>query len=55
MSARLFTPRLELRELLAPDLDLVASVPGDPLVMRFHPRCLTRDEAWGWLVRQQER
>ena len=53
---RLFdTERLTLRELVPADLDFVASMLGDPLTMRYYPRCYTRDEAADWIARQRER
>jgi RimJ/RimL family protein N-acetyltransferase len=49
------TPRLLLRELETDDLDLLAALLGDPQVMRFWPRPLTRDEAAEWIARQRQR
>jgi RimJ/RimL family protein N-acetyltransferase len=54
-AAILETPRLVLREMIAEDLDFIASLLADPEVMRYWPRCYTRDEAEGWVRRQRER
>lgn len=35
------------------DLDLMGQLLGDPQVMRFYPRPKTRDEALGWIRRNQ--
>jgi RimJ/RimL family protein N-acetyltransferase len=51
----LVTERLHLRELVATDLDFLAALLGDPEVMRYYPKPLTREEASGWLERQRER
>ncbi len=51
----LTTARLALREMCADDLDFVAAMLSDPEVMRFYPKCYSRDEAEGWLRRQIER
>lgn len=55
MKTVLETPRLLLREVTLDDLDFVASMLADPEVMRFFPRCYTRDEAKEWVLRQPER
>jgi RimJ/RimL family protein N-acetyltransferase len=52
---RLETARLALREMRADDLDFIASMLGDPEVMRFYPRVYTREDSRAWLVRQQRR
>jgi RimJ/RimL family protein N-acetyltransferase len=49
------TPRLDLREMSLRDLDVVAALLADPLVMRHFPRPYTRAEAEAWIRRQQER
>jgi [ribosomal protein S5]-alanine N-acetyltransferase len=43
------TPRLNLREMTWDDLDFVATMLGDPLVMRHYPKCYSREEASVWL------
>ena len=53
--AVLETPRLLLRELGVEDLDFIAELLGDPLVMRYWPRPYTREEAAEWIRRQQQR
>jgi ribosomal-protein-alanine N-acetyltransferase len=55
LSLVLETPRLALRELSIGDLDFVAEMLADPLVMRFYPRCYSRSEARLWLQRQRQR
>ncbi|MGC4003480.1 MAG: GNAT family N-acetyltransferase [Pirellulales bacterium] len=42
---RIVTPRLRLREFTWNDLDFYAELLGDPEVMRWYPKVLTRDEA----------
>ena len=49
------TERLRLREMLLADLSFVASMLGHSEVMRYWPRCYTRDEAEAWVRRQRER
>jgi len=49
------TPRLRLRKMTGEDLDFVAAMLGDPLVMRYYPKVLSRDEAREWIVRQRKR
>lgn len=49
------TPRLILREMSLDDLDFVASMLADPQVMRFYPKCYSRDEAETWVRRQMQR
>lgn len=53
--AVLETERLSLSEMSLEDLDFVASMLADPLVMRHYPKCYTRDEARGWIERQRAR
>jgi RimJ/RimL family protein N-acetyltransferase len=55
MSYILETPRLTLREMTWADLDFVASMLADPEVMRYYPKCYSRDEAAAWLGRMRER
>ncbi|HEU5417339.1 MAG TPA: GNAT family N-acetyltransferase [Streptosporangiaceae bacterium] len=47
--AVLTTARLSLREMTDADLDDMASLLGDPEVMRHYPRPRTRDEAQAWI------
>jgi len=49
------TPRLTLRPMVVADLDFVAAMLGDAEVMRWYPRCYTREEAALWIERQQRR
>jgi RimJ/RimL family protein N-acetyltransferase len=46
------TPRLSLREMTRDDLDFVAAMLADPEVMRYYPKCYSRDEAAEWVERQ---
>jgi [ribosomal protein S5]-alanine N-acetyltransferase len=55
MKTVLETPRLILRELVPGDLDFVAAMLAHAEVMRFYPKCYSREEAEGWLRRQQDR
>lgn len=55
MEPVLQTERLALRELQSSDLDFVASMLADPEVMRFYPKCHTRDESAEWIERQRRR
>jgi RimJ/RimL family protein N-acetyltransferase len=55
MAIILETPRLVLREMTPDDLDFVAAMLADPEVMRFYPRCYSRQEAEGWVRRQIDR
>ncbi len=52
---RFTTERLRARELCEDDLDFVATMLGDPQVMRFYPAVLTRVGAAEWIGRQQSR
>ncbi len=45
--------RLIAREMTLADLAFVAAMLADPEVMRFYPRCYTRDEASAWIDRQR--
>jgi [ribosomal protein S5]-alanine N-acetyltransferase len=49
------TPRLVLREMSPDDLDFVAAMLADPEVMRYYPKCYSRDEAQVWIERQMRR
>jgi RimJ/RimL family protein N-acetyltransferase len=49
------TPRLRLREMTIEDLDFVASMLADSDVMRYYPRCCTREESAAWIQRQRAR
>ncbi len=49
------TPRLSLREMTWEDLDFLATLLGDPEVMRHYPKPCTRDEAAAWLGRVLDR
>ncbi len=49
------TSRLVLREMSLNDLDLVASMLAHPEVMRFWPRCYSREETEEWVRQQQDR
>lgn len=37
------------------DLDFIASLLAHPDVMRFYPKCYSREEAVGWVDRQMQR
>jgi len=49
------TPRLILREMSLDDLDFVAAMLADPEVMRYYPKCYSREEAQVWIERQMRR
>jgi RimJ/RimL family protein N-acetyltransferase len=49
------TRRLILREMSLDDLDFIAAMMADPEVMRFYPKCYSRDEAQSWVERQMYR
>lgn len=55
MNRILETSRLVLREMSQGDLDFVASMLADPEVMRFYPKCFSREESKAWLRRQLDR
>ena len=55
MDVVLETPRLRLRRMVMRDLDFVASMLGDPLVMRFYPGVQDREESAEWIRRQRDR
>jgi RimJ/RimL family protein N-acetyltransferase len=52
---QLTSSRLALRELALDDLDFVAEMLADPVVMCYYPKRLSRIEAQGWIERQRER
>ena len=49
------TARLLLREMSPDDLDFVAAMLAHPEVMRYYPKCYSRDEAAVWIERQMRR
>ena len=49
------TPRLILREMSLDDLDFVATMLADSEVMRYYPKCYSREEAQTWVQRQIKR
>ena len=51
----LVTERLSLREITWDDLDFLATMLGDPVVMRHYPKPHTREEAAAWLKRNLDR
>ena len=55
MKQILETPRLLLREMSLADLDFVAAMLADPEVMRYYPKCYSREEAETWIERQMKR
>jgi len=55
MRTILETPRLRLREMSLDDLDFIAEMLADPLVMRFYPQIYSREEAAAWIERQLDR
>lgn len=55
MKIILETSRLLLREMTLEDLDFVATMLADPEVMRYYPRCCTREESEAWIRRQRVR
>ncbi len=55
MAIILETPRLILREMSLADLDFVAAMLADPEVMRYYPKCYSREEAGTWVERQANR
>ena len=44
------TDRLEFRPMTLDDLDDVAGLLGDPVVMRYYPRVRDRDGARDWIT-----
>jgi RimJ/RimL family protein N-acetyltransferase len=55
MKVVLETSRLRLREMTHGDIDFVAAMLADPEVMRYYPRCYSREESEAWVERQLER
>lgn len=55
MNVIMETPRLLLREISMADLDFIATLVGDPEVMRFYPKCYSREEAASWIQRDLDR
>ena len=49
------TARLALREMSPDDLDFVAAMLADPEVMRYYPKCYSREESLTWIERQLRR
>jgi RimJ/RimL family protein N-acetyltransferase len=46
------TPRLALREMSFDDLDFIATMLAHPEVMRYYPKCYSREEAAAWVQRR---
>ena len=55
MKQILETPRLILRQMSLADLDFIAVMLADPEVMRYYPKCYSREEAQTWIERQMNR
>ena len=49
------TERLRFREMSLDDLDFLAELVADPEVMKYWPKCYSRDEAANWIQRQLHR
>jgi [ribosomal protein S5]-alanine N-acetyltransferase len=49
------TRRLLLRDMSLDDLDFVAAMLAHPEVMRYYPKCYSREEASTWIERQMRR
>lgn len=49
------TSRLRFREMTTDDLDDMAELLGDPLVMAYYPAPKTRQESLDWITRMQAR
>jgi len=49
------TARLTLREMSLADLDFMATMLAHPEVMRYYPKCLSREEAQAWVQRNLDR
>ena len=52
MKQILETARLTLREMTIDDLDFISSMLAHPEVMRYYPKCYSREEAEAWVERQ---
>ena len=48
------TTRVILRPMVDEDLDDMAALLGDPVVMTYYPRPRTRDEAQAWITRTRD-
>jgi RimJ/RimL family protein N-acetyltransferase len=48
------TPRLFLREVSMADLEFLATMMADPEVMRFYPRCYSREVVKAWIRGQED-
>ena len=55
MKQILETPRLILREMSLDNVNFVAAMLADPEVMRYYPKCYSREEAATWVERQTHR
>ena len=55
MKTILETERLRLREMTLDDLDFLAELVAHPEVMKYWPKCYSRDEAANWIQRQLTR
>jgi ribosomal-protein-alanine N-acetyltransferase len=55
MTEVLRTNRLILREMSGDDLDFVAEMLANPEVMKYWPKCYSRQESADWIKRQQDR
>ncbi len=55
MKVILQTARLVLREVVHSDLDFVSALFGHPEVMRYYPKCYSREECVGIIDRQKAR
>lgn len=49
------TARLAFREMVPSDVEDMAALLGDPQVMRYYAHRLSRDQASGWIARNQRR
>lgn len=55
MAFVLQTARLSLREMSPADLDFIAAMLANAEVMRYYPKCYSRQEAEVWIQRQMRR
>lgn len=55
MNPILETTRLKLREIELTDLDFIADLLGNAQVMRYWPKCFSREEAREWIAKQRNR